>query len=671
MHPEVRKPSAGDCPICGMALEPIGRVDEKSPELLSMQKRFWISLFLAIPVILLNTFQAANGWLQAIFASPIVLWGAWPFFVRGYQSIVRRSLNMFTLIMLGVAAAYLYSLAVLFFPRLVSPPALYFESSAVITVLVLLGQYLEMRAREKTGGAIRALMELAPTTATLVLEGGQEKVVSIEEIKVGDKLRVKPGEKIPVDGVVLEGSSRVNESMITGEPTPASKKVGSRLIGATVNETGSFIMRAEKVGKEMLLARIVQLVSEAQRSRAPIQNLADTVSKYFVPAVVSAALLTFIGWYWFGPAPAFTHAIINAVSVLIIACPCALGLATPMSILVGVEKGATAGILIKNATALELMEQVDTLVTDKTGTLTEGQIHLNALVPDKDHLLQLAASLELGSEHPLGVAIVQAATEKGLTLDKPEGFHALAGLGVTGKIRGKEIAVGNRALMINLGVDVSEMQETADNFTKEAQTAIFVAEDKKVAGVLAVSDKIKDTTIEAITMLHQAHIRIVMLTGDNETTARAVAHKLGIDQVEAEILPEEKNSVVKRLQSEKHIVAMAGDGINDAPALAEANVGIAMGTGSAVAIESADITLVHGDLRGIAGARNLSMATMRNIRENLWFAFIYNALGVPIAAGVLYPFFGILLSPMIASGAMALSSVSVVWNALRLHRAKL
>ncbi|MBI2743469.1 MAG: copper-translocating P-type ATPase [Chlamydiales bacterium] len=694
MHPEVLQDTPGSCPICGMALESRGFSAEtqEDSELSSMTRRFGVCLALTLPLMLLFLFgdllsPASSMWIEALLATPVVLWGAWPFFVRGGRSIINGKLNMFTLISIGVGSAYIYSIIALFFPELFPSPtsidvaapkegvSVYFEASAAITVLVLLGQVLELRARSKTSHAIRALLGLSPKTATLVSRNGQEQEVLFDQVTRGDILRVKPGEKIPVDGVVIEGFSRVDESMISGEPLPQDKRVGSRVIGATLNQSGSFLMRAEKVGSETLLARIVQMVSEAQRSRAPIQKLADRVSGYFVPAVVMIAILTFWIWYLVGPEPALANGIINAVSVLIIACPCALGLATPMSIMVGVEKGASEGILIKNAEALEQLEKVNTVICDKTGTLTEGKIRLNTIYSiesgGEDRLLRYAASLELGSEHPLAQPIVEAAKEKGLALEKVEEFQSHAGLGVTGVIDGKSVAVGNRQLMITLGLDVSALHDMAESYRGQAQTAIFVAVDKKPIGVLAVFDKIKESTLEAIDLLHEAKIRIVMLTGDNFTTARVVAKKLNIDEVEAEILPEHKGKIVKQLQERGKIVAMAGDGINDAPALAQADVGIAMGTGSDAAIESAGITLVHGDLRGIARARNLSIATMHNIRQNLWFAFIYNALGVPIATGILYPSFDILLSPVIASAAMAFSSVSVVWNALRLHRAKI
>lgn len=692
MHPQVIRNTPGNCPICGMALEAkITSADDKeSSELKDMTKRFWICLILSIPIIFLaglehfpNFFsfisRTVNIKYQALLTTPVVLWGSYPFFVRGWISILNRKLNMFTLIALGVGTAYLYSLIATFatsiFPvSIQNHLSVYFEAASVITTLVLLGQVLELRARYKTGHAIKALLDLSPKTASLVLEDNTEKTIPLEKIKHGDKLRVRPGEKIPVDGIILEGSSIVDQSMVTGESLPVEKKVKDKVIGATINGTGSFIMVAEKVGKETLLARIVQMVSEAQRSRAPIQQLADKVASYFVPSVVIIAIITFIVWYLVGPEPAITYSIVNAVAVLIIACPCALGLATPMSIMVGVGKGALNGILIKNGEALQELSRIDTVIVDKTGTLTEGKIRLNTIIAldlTEDNLLQLAASLEAYSEHPLSLAIISKAQEKGLHLDKVEDFKSLSGKGVTGELNGKLIAIGNKKMMTDFEIDISVLLEKANGLEKEGQTVVYVAINKKLTGLLAASDTIKDSTFEAIEMLHKQGIQIVMVTGDNQLTANAIGKKLGIDAIKAEVLPEEKNKIIKQFQSEGHIVAMAGDGINDAPALAQANVGIAMGTGTDAAIESAPITLVKGDLRGIAKARTLSMATMHNIRQNLWFAFIYNALGVPIAAGILYPFFGLLLSPIIASAAMSFSSVSVVWNALRLRRTKL
>lgn len=666
MHPQIRRPQPGACPICGMSLELriFSNKEEKNEELIWMTRRFWVCAILTISLMIFS-----DARIQAILATPVVLWGAWPFFVRGWNSLIHRSLNMFTLIALGVGVAYLYSLAALFLKN-----ALYFEAAAAITTLVLLGQVLELRARAKTGNAIKALLDLSPKTASLIVNG-KEKIITLEEIKLGDILRVRPGEKIPVDGVVLDGYSSVDESMISGESLPVEKGAGSKVIGATLNGSGSFTMKAERVGSETLLARIVQMVSEAQRSRAPIQRLADLVSGYFVPIVVIIALITFFVWLWIGPKPSFTHAIMSAVAVLIIACPCALGLATPMSIMVGIGQGANNGILIKDAESLETLSKVDTIVIDKTGTLTHGKIQVNAIYTldalPQEKLLQLAASLEVASEHPLSSAIVSKAQEKGVSLEKTEDFRLHPGKGISGIVSGKNVAAGNQQLMLDLGGNLSQLQEQAETFRKEGQTVLFIAIDHKPVGLLAVSDTIKESTPEAIRTLHQQGIKIIMATGDHLTTALAVAKKLGIDEVKAEILPQDKTGLIKQLQSQGHIVAMAGDGINDAPALAASNVGIAMGTGTDVAMESAGITLIKGDLRGIARARNLSLATMRNIKQNLFFAFIYNALSIPIAAGIFYPHFGLLLSPMIASAAMTFSSVSVIWNALRLRHIKL
>lgn len=694
MHPQVVQPGPGSCPICGMALElkVFTAEKEENVELKEMTRRFWIGLFLTLPILFftmigplfsLRFSPAVSIWIQAALATPVVLWGGWPFFTRGWSSIIHRNLNMFTLISIGVGAAYLYSMIAAFWPSIFplsfqsknNEIPVYFEAASVITVLVLLGQVLELRARDRTSHAIRELLNLAPKTARLILEDKSEKDIPLEEVKKGDTLRVRPGEKVPTDGVVLEGSSSIDESMITGEPFPVTKHAGDKVTGATLNGSGSFIMRAERVGSETLLARIIHMVSEAQRSRAPIQKLADLVSSYFVPIVVAIAILTFIIWGLVGPTPALAHALINAVAVLIIACPCALGLATPMSIMVGVGQGARAGILIKNAEALEMMSKVNTVVVDKTGTLTEGKPKLTTIVSlgekSEDELLQLAASLEIASEHPLGIPIVSRAKEKNLSLLPIEDFKSVAGKGIIGKITGKTVAIGNQKLLSDLKIDLVIALEKADSFRQQGQTVLYLAMDEKLAGVLAVSDVIKASTKEAIEMLHKEGIRIVMLTGDNKTTAWAVGKALDIDEIEAEVLPEDKNRIIKRLQTDGQIVAMAGDGINDAPALAQANVGIAMGTGTDIAIESAGITLVKGDLRGIARARKLSHATMRNIKQNLWFAFIYNTLGVPIAAGVLYPVFGLLLSPIIASAAMTLSSVSVIMNSLRLNRKKL
>jgi Cu+-exporting ATPase len=612
-----------------------------------------------------------------------VLWGGWPFFQRGWASIVNRSLNMFTLIAIGTGVAYSYSVIATFFPTIFPASfrghndevGVYFEVSAVIVVLVLLGQVLELRARSQTSSAIKALLGLAPKTARIIHDDGSEEEISIDAIKPGDKLRVRPGEKVPVDGIVIEGSSFVDESMITGEPVPVEKSAGDTVTGGTVNGTGGFIMKAERVGSETLIAQIVRMVSEAQRSRAPIQRLADVVSSYFVPAVIAGAVITFIVWSVVGPEPRFAHAIVNAVAVLIIACPCALGLATPMSIMVGIGRGAAVGVLIKNAEALEVMEKIDTLVVDKTGTLTEGRPRLTSVVPFKQisdsELLRLAASIERGSEHPLATAIVNGAQEKGLRLSEAQQFQSLTGKGVIGKLDDHAVALGNTKLLEHLKIPADGLIDRADAMRKEGETILLVAVDGQLAGLIGVADPIKQSTPEAIRALHENGIRVVMITGDNRTTAEAVARKLGIDEVEADVLPEQKLEVVKRLQAQGRMVAMAGDGINDAPALAQANVGIAMGTGTDVAIESADITLVKGDLRGIVRAYRLSGATMRNIRQNLFFAFIYNALGVPLAAGVLYPVSGLLLNPMIASAAMSFSSVSVIGNALRLRRVDL
>jgi P-type Cu+ transporter len=619
-------------------------------------------------------------WVQLVLATPVVLWGGWPFFARGWASIANRSLNMFTLIAIGTGTAYGYSVIATLFPSLFpqdfrghsGETAVYFEAAAVITTLVLLGQVLELRARSQTSSAIKALLGLAPKTARRLQDDGTEVDVPLERVQPGDRLRIRPGEKVPVDGVVLEGASAVDESMVTGEPVPAEKAPGSRVTGGTVNGTGSLVMRAERVGSETLLAQIVRMVSEAQRTRAPIQRLADVVSSYFVPAVIGIAALTFIVWSLLGPEPRLVYALVNAVAVLIIACPCALGLATPMSIMVGTGRGAMAGVLIKNAEALEVMERVDTLVVDKTGTLTEGKPRLVSVVAlskqEETALLRLAASLEQGSEHPLAAAIVTGAHERGITLSAAQDFRSLTGKGVVGTVDGQVVALGNRALLDESHIEAGELVERAEQLRRNGQTVMFVAVNGRAVGLLGVADPIKASTLEAIRVLHEAGIRVVMLTGDSRTTAEAVARELGIDEVEAEVLPERKAEVVKRLQAEGRVVAMAGDGINDAPALAQAQVGIAMGTGTDVAMESAGITLVKGDLRGLVRARRLSQGTMRNIRQNLFFAFVYNALGVPIAAGVLYPVFGLLLSPIIASAAMTFSSVSVIANALRLRK---
>ena len=702
MHPQVVRDAPGSCPICGLALEPrtITGAEEENEELVDMTRRFKLSLWLTIPLLLLAMSDLIPGqpvqhavsmgllkYVQLAFATPVVLWAGWPFFQRGWASLVNRSLNMFTLIAIGTGVAYGYSVIATFFPHIFPASfrsqggevGLYFEVSAVIVALVLLGQVLELRARSQTSSAIKSLLELAPKTARVMLDDGTEEELSLADIKPGDRLRVRPGEKVPVDGVVIEGTSAVDESMVTGEPVPVEKSQGVKVTGGTVNGTGGFIMQAERVGSETLLAQIVRMVSEAQRSRAPIQRLVDTVSSYFVPAVMVAAVITFIVWALIGPEPRLAHAIVNAVAVLIIACPCALGLATPMSIMVGTGRGATAGVLIKNAEALEIIEKIDTLIVDKTGTLTEGKPRLTSVVPlngplnetTEGELLRLAASIERGSEHPLAAAIVAGAQQRNLQLSEAEDFQSITGKGVTGKVDQRQVALGNSKLLEQLKIEAGGLSERAEALRKEGETVMFVGVDGRLAGLIGVADPIKESTAEAIRALHEDGIRIVMLTGDNRTTAEAVARKLGIDEIEADVLPEQKGEIVKRMQSEGRIVAMAGDGVNDAPALAQAQVGIAMGTGTDVAIQSAGVTLVKGDLRGIARARKLSRATMRNIRQNLFFAFIYNALGIPLAAGALYPVFGLLLSPMIASAAMSFSSVSVIANALRLRRVEL
>jgi P-type Cu+ transporter len=697
MHPEVIRDEPGDCPKCGMALEPIQtEAEEENHELIDMTRRFWVSVILALPV-----FVSAMGsefwpeffsqiieprqrqWFELILATPVVLWSGWPFFVKGWASIVTRHLNMFTLIGLGVGVAWTYSIVATVFPGFFPDSVrnemgvvpVYFEAAAVITALVLLGQVLELRARSQTNAAIKMLLGLAPKTARLIKEDGSEEDILLEHVHIGNHLRIRPGEKIPVDGKVIEGSSSVDESMVTGEPIPISKHVDDNLIGATVNGTGSLVMEAQHVGSDTLLAQIVHMVAEAQRSRAPIQKMVDVVSGYFVPAVVFIAIVTFVVWLLIGPEPQLAHAVINAVAVLIIACPCALGLATPMSIMVGTGRGALLGVLIKNAESLEVMEQIDTLVVDKTGTLTEGKPKLISVIAatgfkDKQ-VLHLGASLENSSEHPLAQAIVTGAKEKNISLSPVDEFNSITGKGVLGTVEDKQVAIGNKKLLEEFKIDAADLIEQAEALRRDGQTAMFVVIDYQPAGILSVADPIKDSTPEAIEALHKDNVEIVMLTGDSKTTAEAVASKLNIDQVIAEVLPEQKVEVIKRLQYEGRIVAMAGDGINDAPALAQAQVGIAMGTGTDVAMESAGVTLVKGDLRGIARARLLSRATMRNIRQNLFFAFIYNASGVPIAAGVLYPVFGLLLSPMIAALAMSFSSVSVITNALRLRRVNL
>ncbi len=695
MHPEVVRDQPGSCPICGMALERMTPTAEEEPddELIDMTRRFWVSAVLTVPLFVLamsESFVAfmrvdpkAMSWLELLLATPVVLWGGWPFFARGWQSIVNRHLNMFTLIALGVAVAYAYSVVATLAPGLFPASfraesgrvAVYFEAAAVIVTLVLLGQVLELRARSRTGTAIRALLVLAPKTARRIRKDGREEDVPIERVTPGDTLRVRPGERVPVDAVVLEGTSAIDESMVTGESIPVEKKPHDRVIGATVNGTGSLLIRAERVGADTLLARIVQLVAEAQRSRAPIQKLVDVVAGYFVPAVLAVAILTFGVWAWVGPEPRMAHAIVNAVAVLIIACPCALGLATPMSIMVATGKGATAGVLFKNAEAIEILRRVDTLIVDKTGTLTVGKPRLTSVTPangmEPARMLEVAAGLERGSEHPLAAAIVSGAEQRGVQPVKSNAFESLTGKGVRGRVDAHDVALGNRRLMQDLGVAPGALAQEAEALERQGQTVMFVAVDGRIAGLLGVADPIKDTTSDAIRQLHEEGLRIAMVTGDHRTTADAVARTLSIDDVRAEVLPEQKAEIVKRLQGEKRIIAMAGDGINDAPALALADVGIAMGTGSDVAIESAGVTLVKGDLVGIVRARRLSRLTMRNIKQNLFFAFIYNALGVPIAAGVLYPFFGLLLSPMIAAAAMSFSSVSVIGNALRLRHAKL
>ncbi len=697
MDPEVRQDHPGACPKCGMALEPeTVTLDTENPELDDMTRRFRISTVLTVPLVVFamlrhlpaahellgHTLLAWGPWLELALATPVVLWGGWPFFQRAWTSVVTRHLNMFTLIGLGVAVAYLYSLVATLFPAAfpssfrdaMGHVGVYYEAAAAIVTLVLLGQVMELRARSRTGAAIRALLGLAPKTARRVDDQGEHDV-PLEHVHPGDLLRVRPGEKIPVDGVVVEGTTNVDESMVTGEPLPVEKAADDRLIGATVNATGSVLMRAERVGADTLLSQIVNMVAQAQRSRAPIQKLADKVSAWFVPAVIVAALLTFAVWALAGPQPRLVFAFVNAVAVLIIACPCALGLATPMSVMVAAGKGATAGVLFRNAEAIEVLRTVDTLVVDKTGTLTLGKPALASVVAldgfDENELRRLAASVERASEHPLAAAIVAGAEQRGLTIPKAEHFESITGKGVYGAAEGHRVALGNRALLQEMHLEARDLVDRAEQLRAEGQTVMFVAIDGKLAGLLAVADPVKESTPDAIRELHAAGLRIVMLTGDSRTTANAVAQKLGIDEVIAEVLPGQKADAVKRLQQQGRIVAMAGDGINDAPALAAAEVGIAMGTGTDVAMESADVTLVKGDLRGILRARRLSNATMANIRQNLFFAFIYNALGVPIAAGVLYPFFGILLSPMIAAAAMSFSSVSVIANALRLRNAKI
>ena len=692
MHPEVRQEGPGDCPICGMALEPetVSADAGPSEELQDMTRRFWIGLVLALPVLVLEMgghlvdldpliAPQVSNWIQLVLATPVVAWAGAPFFVRGWRSIVRRRLNMFTLIAIGTGTALLYSLLATIVPGLFPATfrqadgsvAVYFEAAAVIVVLVLLGQVLELRAREKTSGAIRALLDLAPATARRLDEDGQEEEVSLDKVQVGDRLRVRPGDKVPLDGEVLEGRSNVDESMVTGEPLAVRKAAGDGVIGGSINGQGTFVMRADKVGRDTMLSQIVQMVANAQRSRAPIQGLADKVAGVFVPVVMLIAALAFIAWSLWGPAPPMAFGLIAAVSVLIIACPCALGLATPMSIMVGVGRGAQAGVLIRDAEALERLEKVDTVVVDKTGTLTEGKPRVTELRPvaggDAAELLRLAAGLERGSEHPLAQAIVDRAKEEGVALSEATDFDSPNGKGVVGRVEERRVALGNRLLMEDEAVDLAELEDEAERLRGDGATVIFAAVDGRLAGLVAIADPVKATTEEAIRALQADGLRVVMLTGDNRTSAEAVARRLGIDEVEAEVLPEDKGRVVQRLRDEGRVVVMAGDGVNDAPALATADVGMAMGTGTDVAIESAGVTLLRGDLTGIVEAHRLSRATMRNIRQNLFFAFVYNAAGVPIAAGILYPFTGLLLSPIIAAAAMSLSSVSVIANALRLR----
>lgn len=697
MHPEIVRDGPGSCPICGMALEPrtISVEEEANPELDDMTRRFWVGVVLTIPLLVIAMSDLipgqpleqilsmkTAGWIELALATPVVVWGGAPFFARAWQSLVTRNLNMFTLIGLGVGVAYVYSVVAQIFPQIF--PAsfrehgavpVYFEAAAAITTLVLLGQVLELKARSRTGTAIKALLRLAPKTARRLKPDGSDEDVPLDEVRAGDHLRVRPGEKVPTDGVVIDGQSSVDESMVTGEPIPIEKNKGDRVIGGTVNGNGSFVMRAERVGAETMLARIVQMVADAQRTRAPIQKLADRVSSYFVPTVIAVAAITFVIWALFGPDPRMGHALVNSVAVLIIACPCALGLATPMSIMVAMGKGAGAGLLFKNAEAIELMHKANTLLVDKTGTLTEGKPELvlvrTAKGFEESETLRLAASLERASEHPLANAIVTGAEGRGLRFASVEAFQAIPGKGVRGAIEGRSVALGNPALLDELKINAGDLGQKAEELRSNGQTAVFVTIDGRVAGIIAVADPIKATTPEAILQLHEEGVQIVMVTGDSRTSAQAVAAKLSLDDVVAEVLPDQKVEVVKRFQREGRSVAMAGDGVNDAPALAQADVGIAMGTGTDVAISTADVTLVKGDMRGIVRARRLSRATMRNIKQNLFWAFIYNVLGVPIAAGILYPFFGLLLSPVIAAAAMSFSSVSVIGNALRLRRGAL
>uniref|UniRef100_UPI0035E3FBE0 copper-transporting P-type ATPase n=1 Tax=Nocardioides pelophilus TaxID=2172019 RepID=UPI0035E3FBE0 len=698
MHPEIRRPGPGSCPICGMALEPVMVTADTGPshELVSMTRRFWVGVVLSIPVLVLGMgadllesiedllSPEASSWAQLVLATPVVLWGGWPFFQRGWASVRTRNLNMFTLIAMGTGVAWLFSVVATIAPdifpdafRMDGAVDVYFEAAAVITTLVLLGQVLELRAREQTSGAIKALLDLSPKTARRVRDDGSDEEVSLDAVQIGDRLRVRPGEKVPVDGVVEEGRSSVDESLVTGESMPVTKTVGDAVIGGAINSTGGFVMRAERVGRDTLLSRIVAMVAEAQRSRAPIQRAADRVAGVFVPVVIAIAVIAFVVWAVAGPDPRLAHGLVVAVAVLIIACPCALGLATPMSIMVGVGRGARMGVLIKNAEALEQLEKVDTLVVDKTGTLTEGRPAVTQVVPaigaddepftDADEILRLAAGVERASEHPLADAIVAAATERGIPIPEVSDFDSPAGRGVVGVVEGKRVLLGNATFAGSQGVDTSALADEADRLRSDGATAIFVGIDGQPAGIVAIADPVKATTLDALTALREEGVEVVMLTGDNRVTADAVARRLGVDRVEAEVLPDHKADVVKRLRAEGRVVAMAGDGVNDAPALAAADVGIAMGTGTDVAIESAEVTLLNGELTGIVHARRLSARTMANIRQNLVFAFMYNAAGIPIAAGVLYPVTGMLLSPMIAAAAMALSSVSVIGNALRLR----
>jgi len=699
MHPEIIRDEPGTCPKCGMALEPVtvsAADHEPNPELVDFKRRFWIGAALTVPLLVLTMGplvglgfvrdilgERATLWLELVLGTPVILWAGWPFFVRGVASVINRSLNMFTLIGMGVGAAYVFSVAAVLAPGIFPDGfrdaeghvGVYFEAGAVIVVLVLLGQVMELGARERSGSAIRALLDLAPKTARLIREDGREEEVPLDEVDVGDRLRVRPGDKVPVDGVVAEGRSSIDESMISGEPVPVEKVEGDKVTGATINGTGSLVIVAERVGADTLLSQIVEMVANAQRSRAPIQKLADAVAGMFVPAVVVIAILSFIAWSIWGPAPAFSYGLVSAVAVLIIACPCALGLATPMSIMTATGRGAQAGVLIKNAEALERFAKVDTLIVDKTGTLTVGKPRLVAVIPEAGHdeadVLHLAASLERGSEHPLAEAIVAGAEERGIALAKAEEFEAVTGKGVKGIVDGKRVALGNARMMADLGLEAKRLGETADARRDEGETVMFVVLEDRIAGLVSVADPVKETTPDALKALHALGFRIVMATGDNERTARAVAARLGIDEIRADVLPQDKARIIQEMQAEGRKVAMAGDGVNDAPALAQADVGIAMGTGADVAIESAGFTLVKGDLNGIVRARRLSRATMRNIKQNLFFALVYNASGVPVAAGVLYPFLGILISPIFAAAAMSLSSVSVIGNALRLRRARI